>query len=66
MGNVMKGIHAMRFDNWKRYAQDRNKWKSVVELAKTYKDFYAWKNERSCMGNVQIMPMLNTTKLKSE
>jgi hypothetical protein len=31
MHNVMKGIQAMEIVNWKRWARDRNKWKSVVE-----------------------------------
>jgi hypothetical protein len=35
MENVMKGIQAMRIVNWKRCAQDRSKWKSIVEQAKT-------------------------------
>jgi hypothetical protein len=30
MDNVMKDIKAMKIVNWKRCAQDRNKWKSIV------------------------------------
>jgi hypothetical protein len=39
MNNVMKSIQAMKIDNWKRCAQDRNKWNSLVEQAKTHIDF---------------------------
>jgi hypothetical protein len=35
MDNVMKDIQAMKIVNWKRCAQDRNKWKTIVEQAKT-------------------------------
>jgi hypothetical protein len=35
MDNVMKDIQAMKIVNWKRCAQDRNKWKAIVEQAKT-------------------------------
>jgi hypothetical protein len=31
MDNVMKDIQAMKIVNWKRCAQDGNKWKSIVE-----------------------------------
>jgi hypothetical protein len=34
MDNVMKDIQAMKIVNWKRCAQDRNKWKAVVVQAK--------------------------------
>jgi hypothetical protein len=33
--NVIKGIQVMKFANWKKCVWDRNKWKSVVEQAKT-------------------------------
>jgi hypothetical protein len=36
MDNVMKGSQAMKIVNWKRCAQDRNKWKAIVEQAKTH------------------------------
>jgi hypothetical protein len=36
MDNVMKGIQAMKTVNWKRCAQDRNRWISIVEKAKTH------------------------------
>jgi hypothetical protein len=36
MDNVMKDIQAMKIVNWKRCAQGRNKWKSIVEQAKTH------------------------------
>jgi hypothetical protein len=36
MDTVMKGIRAMKTVNWKRCAQDRNKWKSTVEQDKTH------------------------------
>jgi hypothetical protein len=35
MDNVMKDIQAVKIVNWKRCAQARNKWKSIVEQAKT-------------------------------
>jgi hypothetical protein len=35
-GYVMKDIQAMKTANWRRCAQDRNKWKSIVEQAKTH------------------------------
>jgi hypothetical protein len=31
MDNVMKDIQTMKTVNWRRCAQDRNKWKSIVE-----------------------------------
>jgi hypothetical protein len=31
MDNVMKDIRAMKIVNWKTSAQDRNKWKSIVD-----------------------------------
>jgi hypothetical protein len=31
MDNIMKEIQAMKTVNWKWCAQDRNKWKSIVE-----------------------------------
>jgi hypothetical protein len=34
MDNVMKDIQPIKIVNWKRCAQDRNKWKSIVEQAK--------------------------------
>jgi hypothetical protein len=39
LDNVMKGIQAMKIINWKIYAQDRNKWKSIIEQAKTHREF---------------------------
>jgi hypothetical protein len=36
MDNVMKDIQAVKIVNWKRCAQDRNRWKSIVEYAKTH------------------------------
>jgi hypothetical protein len=36
MDIAMKGIQAMKIVNLKRCAQDRNKWKSTVEQAKTH------------------------------
>jgi hypothetical protein len=39
MDNVMKDIRAMEIVNWKRCAQDRNRWKSTVEQAKTRTGF---------------------------
>jgi hypothetical protein len=36
MDNVVKDIQAMKIINWKRCAQGRNKWKSVVEQVKTH------------------------------
>jgi hypothetical protein len=33
--NVMKDIQAMKIVNWRRCAQVINKWKSIVEQAKT-------------------------------
>jgi hypothetical protein len=35
MDNVMKDIQAMNIFNWKRCTQDRNRWNSIVEQAKT-------------------------------
>jgi hypothetical protein len=35
MDNVMKDIQAMKIVNWERCAQDRSKWKSIAEQAKT-------------------------------
>jgi hypothetical protein len=35
MDNVMKDIQAVKIVNWKRCAQDRNRWKSIVGQAKT-------------------------------
>jgi hypothetical protein len=32
---VIKGIQMMETVNWKRCAQDRNRWKSIVEQANT-------------------------------
>jgi hypothetical protein len=29
------GMQAMETVNWKRYAQDRNRWKSIAEQAET-------------------------------
>jgi hypothetical protein len=40
MGNIMKDIQAMKIVNWKRFAQDRNKWKSVVKQARTHIELY--------------------------
>jgi hypothetical protein len=40
MDNVMKDIQAMKIVKWKMCAQDRNKWKSVVEQAKTHSAKY--------------------------
>jgi hypothetical protein len=34
--NVMQDFQAMKIVNWKRCAQDRNKWKPIVEQAKTH------------------------------
>jgi hypothetical protein len=34
MDNVMKDIQAMKIFNCKRCAQDRNKWKPIVEQSK--------------------------------
>jgi hypothetical protein len=31
MDNVLKDIQAVKIVNWKRCAQDRNRWKSIVE-----------------------------------
>jgi hypothetical protein len=39
MDNVMKDIQTMRIVNCRRCAQDRNKWKSIVEQAKTHTEF---------------------------
>jgi hypothetical protein len=36
MDNVMKDIQTVKNVNWKRFAQDENKWKSIVEQAKTH------------------------------
>jgi hypothetical protein len=36
MDNVMKDIQARKIVNWKSCAQDTNKWKSIVEKAKTH------------------------------
>jgi hypothetical protein len=36
MDNVMKDIEAMNILSWKKCAQDRNKWKSIAEQAKTH------------------------------
>jgi hypothetical protein len=36
MDNLMKGIQAMKTVNWKRCAQDRNKWQPIVERTKTH------------------------------
>jgi hypothetical protein len=36
MDNVMKDIQTVKTGNWKRCAQDRSKWKSTVEQAKTH------------------------------
>jgi hypothetical protein len=33
MDNVMKGIQAMKIVNWKSWALDSNRWKSIVEQA---------------------------------
>jgi hypothetical protein len=33
---VKKDIQAIKNVNWKRCAQDRNKWKAVVEQAETH------------------------------
>jgi hypothetical protein len=32
----MKDIQAMKIVNWRRYAQNINKWNSIVEQAKTH------------------------------
>jgi hypothetical protein len=34
--SVMKDIQAIKIVIWKRCAQDRNKWKSIAEQAKTH------------------------------
>jgi hypothetical protein len=39
MDDVTKGIQAIKIVNWKRCAQDRNRWKSIVEQAKTHREF---------------------------
>jgi hypothetical protein len=39
MDNVMKDIQAVKIVKWKRCAQDRNKWKSIVEQAQTRTEF---------------------------
>jgi hypothetical protein len=31
MDNILKEIQAMKIVSWKRCAQDRNKWKPIVE-----------------------------------
>jgi hypothetical protein len=36
MDNVMKDIQAMKIVSWKRCAQNRNRWKSIVEKGKTH------------------------------
>jgi hypothetical protein len=36
MDNVLKDIQSMKNVNWKRCVQDRNKWKSILEQAKTH------------------------------
>jgi hypothetical protein len=36
MDNVMEDIQGMNIVKWKRCAQDRNRWKSIVEQAKTH------------------------------
>jgi hypothetical protein len=36
MHNLMKDIQAMKIVTWKRCVQDRNKWKSIVEQAKSH------------------------------
>jgi hypothetical protein len=40
MDNVMKDIQAMKIVNWKKCEQDRNKWKRIVEQAKTHIELY--------------------------
>jgi hypothetical protein len=36
MDNVMKDIQAMKIVNWKRCAEDKNKWKSIEEQVTTH------------------------------
>jgi hypothetical protein len=36
MDDVMKDNQAMKTVNWKRYGQDRSKWKPIVQQVKTY------------------------------
>jgi hypothetical protein len=36
MDNVLEDIQAMKTVNWKWCAQDRNKWKTIVERVKTH------------------------------
>jgi hypothetical protein len=36
MDNVMEEIQGMNIVKWKRCAQDRNRWKSIVEHTKTH------------------------------
>jgi hypothetical protein len=39
MDNVMIDIQAVKIDNRERRVQNRNRWKSIVEVAKTRIDF---------------------------
>jgi hypothetical protein len=37
--DVRNELKAMKFQNWKKLAQDRNKWKGIIEQAKTHVEF---------------------------
>jgi hypothetical protein len=34
--DVRNDLKAMKVENWKKLAQDRNKWKGIIEQAKTH------------------------------
>ena len=36
--NIRNDMKKLKIKNWTNYIQDRNKWKSYVERAKTFKD----------------------------
>jgi hypothetical protein len=38
--DVRNDLKAMKFQNWKKFAHDRNKWKGVIEQAKTHVELW--------------------------
>jgi hypothetical protein len=39
--DVRNDLKAMKVQNWKKLSQDRNKWKGIIEQAKTHVELYS-------------------------
>jgi hypothetical protein len=59
MDNVMKDFQTMKIVNWKRCAQGRNKWKSIVEQVKIRIELQRLVRMNICIGLPIELPLLN-------